>query len=154
MSECSRAEIVVTSFEGARIDWDAAAMRRFAGPIALVGRGLMSAIFILEGYEAIVNYQDVAAYMQGYGVSPNLLPLVMITELGGGLLILFGLKTRLAAIALAGFVLLAALLFHNNLADAEQAINFQKNLAIAGGFLFLAIFGPGSWSIDAWRGRQ
>jgi uncharacterized membrane protein YphA (DoxX/SURF4 family) len=114
----------------------------------------MSAIFILEGYGAIVNYQDVAAYMQGYGVSPNLLPLVMITELGGGLLILFGLKTRLAAIALAGFVLLAALLFHNNLADAEQAINFQKNLAIAGGFLFLAIFGPGSWSIDGWRGRQ
>jgi len=69
-------------------------------------------------------------------------------------LILFGLKTRLAAIALAGFALLTALLFHNNLADAEQAINFQKNLAIAGGFLFLAIFGPGSWSIDAWRGPR
>ena len=61
---------------------------------------------------------------------------------------LFGLKTRWAAIALFGFCLLTALFFHTG---ADQAIELQKNVAMAGGFLTLAIFGPGPWSLDAWR---
>ena len=63
---------------------------------------------------------------------------------------LVGLKTRWASIALMGFCLLAALFFHMN---PDQANDFDKNIAIAGGFLTLAAFGPGPWSIDAWRGR-
>jgi putative oxidoreductase len=141
----------MTIFEGAHIDWDLAGVQRFAGPVSLLARALMSAIFILEGYGKIAGYQDVAAYMQSYGVSPKLLPLVIVTELGGGLLILLGYKARWAAIALAGFAALTAAFFHNDLADAGQAIDFQKNFAIAGGFLMLAVYGPGAWSIDAWR---
>jgi putative oxidoreductase len=113
----------------------------------------MSAIFLFDSYGIIFNYSGVAAYMQDFGVSPRLLPLVILTQLGGGLSILFGLKTRWAAIALAGYALLTAALFHNNFADADQAIHFQKDLAISGGFLILAVLGPGGWSVDAWRAR-
>ncbi len=63
---------------------------------------------------------------------------------------LFGLKTRWAAIALCGFCLLTALVFHT---AADQVIELQKNIAMAGGFLMPAIFGPGPWSLDALRGR-
>ena len=88
--------------------------------------------------------------MQAHGVDGRLLPLVILTELGGGLLVLFGLKTRWAAIALFGFCLLTALFFHLR---AAQAMHFDKNIAMAGGFLALAILGPGLWSLDARRGR-
>ena len=94
--------------------------------------------------------KGVSGYMAQHGVPAALLPLVILTELGGGLLVLFGLKTRWAAIALAGFCLLTALLFH---LAAGETIQFQKNLAMAGGFLTLATAGPGRWSIDGWRSR-
>lgn len=112
----------------------------------------MAFIFIVEGWLKIANYPAVIDYMQSYGVSGRLLPLVILTELGGGLLVALGLLTRWAAVALAGFALLTALFFHRDFADPEQVINFHKNLAIAGGFLLLAGFGPGAWSGDAlWR---
>jgi putative oxidoreductase len=119
----------------------------------LAGRVLMSAIFIVEGFGKIWSYRDVADYMRSFGVSEYLLPLVIATELGGGLSVLFGFKARWAATALAGFCLLTAAFFHHDFSDAGQMIEFQKNLAIAGGFLVLAAFGPGAWSIDAWRQR-
>jgi putative oxidoreductase len=124
-----------------------------ADAVVFVGRVLMAAIFIDEGCGKIVHYSDVARYMVDHGVPSLLLPLVILTELGGGLMTLGGLLTRWAAIALAGFSLLAALIFHSDGADAGQAINFQKNLAIAGGFLVLAALGPGAWSLDNWRAR-
>lgn len=80
-----------------------------------------------------------------------LLPLVILTELGGGLLVAFGLFARYAAFALAGFALLTALFFHWNFGDPDQVIHFMKNLAIAGGFLLLTAFGAGAWSLDTWR---
>jgi putative oxidoreductase len=111
---------------------------------------MLAYIFVLEGYGKISGYAGVAGYMEQHGVPGALLPLVILTELGGGLLVLFGLKTRWAAIALAGFCLLTGLFFH---IGADQAIQLQKNIAMAGGFLALATAGPGPWSIDAWRAR-
>jgi putative oxidoreductase len=131
-------------------DADLVFLRRFAGPIALVARVMLAYIFIVAGVTYIGQYAGVADYMQANGVDARLLPLVIATELGGGLLVLVGLKTRWAAIALMGFCLLTALFFH---LGADQTIHFRKNFAMAGGFLTLAIFGPGPWSIDGWRGR-
>ena len=116
----------------------------------VVARAMLAYIFIVEGAEKITTYADVVQYMQANGVDGRLLPLVILTELGGGLLVLFGLKTRWVALALAGYCLLTVLLFH---LGADQAIELRKNVAMAGGFLTLAIFGPGPWSVDGWRGR-
>jgi putative oxidoreductase len=132
-------------------DWELAFLGRFAAPVLLLARVMLAYIFVLEGLGKISGYSGVAGYMEQHGVSSALLPLVILTELGGGLLVLFGFATRWAAIALAGFCLLTGLFFH---LSADQAVQLQKNIAMAGGFLALATAGPGLWSIDGWRARD
>ena len=117
--------------------------------LLLIGRAMLAAMFILSGWSKLGHFDGTAAYMSSAGVPGFLLPLVILTELGGGLAILFGFQTRLAAIALAGFTVVAALIFHSHLSDQGQYINFMKNIAIAGGFLALASSGPGHYSVDA-----
>ena len=133
---------------GAAPGLELALLDRGAAPLLLIARAMLAYIFIVEGFGKIVGYSGVAEYMQGHGVPSVLLPLVILTELGGGLLVLFGLATRWAALALCGFCLLTALIFHGG---GDQAIQFQKNVAMAGGFLALAVAGPGAWSLDRWR---
>jgi putative oxidoreductase len=114
----------------------------------LAGRILLGLLFVLEGYSKVGGWDAAVAYMQRYGVSDSLLPLVIAVELVGGFLIVIGWQTRLAALALAGFCILAALFFHFDFASRNQTISFLKNLAIAGGFLALFAGGPGAWSIE------
>lgn len=120
----------------------------------LLGRVLLAAIFILSGYGKINGYAGTVGYMEKVGVPGILLPLVILTELGGGLLILTGFLTRYAAIALAGFTLIAGIILHFQPTDQGQMINFMKNLAIAGGFLALFVSGPGMFSVDGMMGRK
>jgi putative oxidoreductase len=68
----------------------------------------------------------------------------------GGLLLLIGFRSRAAAAVLAIFSITAAILFHSNFADQNQAIHFLKN-AIAGGLLQVAPVGAGRWSLDVRR---
>lgn len=114
---------------------------------ALLGRILLSAIFILAGFSKIGGYEGTAAYMGAAGVPAVLLPLVIALELGGGFLILVGLFSRPAALLLAGFSIATALLFHNTFLDPSQYNNFMKNLAIAGGLLMLFAQGPGALAV-------
>ena len=125
-------------------------MDRLVDPLACAARLLLAALFIHEGWQKIGAYADIAGYMQAHGVPGQLLPLVILTELGGGLLVAVGLATRASAFALAGFCVLAALIFHAASGDGEQLIQLEKNIAIAGGFLALTAFGAGRWSLDAW----
>jgi putative oxidoreductase len=120
----------------------------------LAGRVLISAIFILSGFSKIGGYAGTQGYMEAMGVPGALLPVVIVTELGGGLLVLAGLWTRLAALGLAGFSIVAAVLFHFKPDDQMQMIMLMKNFAIAGGLLFLVAHGAGAFSIDAWRARK
>ncbi len=136
---------------GGAFDADLAFLTSWAGPLMLVARAMLAYIFIIEGADKITNYADVAGYMQANGVDARLLPLVILTELGGGLLMLLGVATRWAALALCGFCILTALLIHLR---ANEMIELQKNIAMAGGFLALAVFGPGPWSLDGWRWRS
>jgi putative oxidoreductase len=115
---------------------------------SLVGRLLLAAIFIQAGFGKITGYAGTAEYMQKFGVPGALLPLVILVELGGGLLIAIGWQTRLVAVALAAFTVVAAIIFHSNFGDRNQSIHFMKNLAIAGGFLTLFASGAGAWSLD------
>ncbi len=116
--------------------------------LSLLGRIGLSLIFIISGCGKIAAYAGTQQYMESAGVPGALLPLVILLELGGGLAVLSGLFTRWVALALAGFTLVAAVLFHANFADPMQAINFWKNVAIAGGFLMLAAGLPGAFSLD------
>jgi putative oxidoreductase len=122
-------------------------MERAAPYLILIGRVLLSIIFIHSGWSKISGYAGTAEYMQAAGVPGALLPLVILTELGGGLLVVLGLFTRWAALAIAGFCVLAAYFFHHP-SDPEQMISFMKNLTIAGGFLVLAGAGPGACALD------
>jgi len=117
----------------------------------LAGRVLLAALFLIAGVGKISGYGATQAYMHSQGVPGALLPLVIATEIGGAALIVAGLWTRWAALALAGFTLLAALLFHAGSSDQVQQIMFLKNVAIAGGFLLLVANGAGAWSLDARR---
>jgi putative oxidoreductase len=114
----------------------------------LVGRLLLALIFVHEGWTIMGKFGDAAAYMQKFGVSGRLLPAVIALELGGGLLIVVGAFTRPVASAFAIFCMLTAVLFHAQFADSNQLLHFQKDLAIAGGFLVLAVSGPGALSAD------
>ncbi|MGD9867471.1 MAG: DoxX family protein [Hyphomicrobiales bacterium] len=112
------------------------------------GRVMLSLIYIWSGVAKLLGYSATAQYMASKGVPGLLLPLVILTELGGGLAVLAGWQTRWAALALAGFTLLAALLFHFDFGDRTQSIQFMKNVGLAGGFLLLAAAGPGALSLD------
>ncbi|MEW5249633.1 DoxX family protein [Microbulbifer sp. 2201CG32-9] len=114
----------------------------------LIGRVLISLIFILSGWAKIGGYAGTQAYMESAGVPGILLPLVILVELGGGLAILCGFFTRWVSLLLAAFCLLSAALFHYVPDDQMQMIAFMKNLAIAGGFLILACSGAGGYSLD------
>ncbi len=114
----------------------------------LIGRILISVMFLMAGISKITGYQGTAGYMEAMGISGQLLPLVIFTEIAGALAIIIGYKTRIVAFLLAGFTILSALIFHFNFADQMQSIMFMKNIAIAGGFLFLVANGAGYVSID------
>ena len=115
---------------------------------SVVARVLLAHIFILAGVSKITAYAGTQGYMESVGVPGMLLPLVILLELGGGLAILVGWKTKLVSYALAGFSIIAAIIFHSNLAEQMQMILFMKNFAIAGGFLLLAEHGAGNYSVD------
>ncbi|MDH3280171.1 MAG: DoxX family protein [Gammaproteobacteria bacterium] len=114
----------------------------------LFGRILLSVMFLLSGFNKIGDYALVQGFMASQGVPGILLPLVIALEIVGPLLIIVGWHTRLTASALAGFSVLAAILFHLNFSDQTQMIMFMKNLTIAGGFLVLMAHGPGEISLD------
>jgi putative oxidoreductase len=117
--------------------------------IQLTGRVLMAAIFIMAGINKISGYAGTQGYMESMGVPGVLLPLVILLEVGGGLAILLGWQSRIAAFLLAGFCVVSAVIFHANFADQMQSILFMKNLAMAGGLLFLVAGKTHIWSIDA-----
>jgi putative oxidoreductase len=127
-------------------------------PLSLIGRVLIAALFLPAGFGKIVGFAGTAQYIASKGLpaSEVLAVLATLTELGGGLALLVGLFTRWAALALAGFTVVAGLIFHNYWAlpadqQMVQQLLFMKNIAIAGGLLTLAAFGAGAWSIDARR---
>lgn len=115
---------------------------------ATVGRILIASIFVIAGYNKIFGFESAQGYMEKFGVSGMLLPLVIVTELGGGLALAAGWQTRIVAFLLAGFTLIAAVIFHGDIADRMQYLFFLKNVAIAGGLLAVVSHGPGPLSLD------
>ncbi|QTF10906.1 DoxX family protein [Brenneria izadpanahii] len=124
-------------------------MKNLESTALLVARILMPILFIVAGYGKLGDaYAGTQQYMQSMGVPAFLLPLTILLELGGGLAILFGLLTRTVALFTAGFTILTALIFHTNFAEGVNQVMFMKNLTIAGGYILLAVTGPGAFSLD------
>ena len=116
--------------------------------VNLAGRILLAHIFLLAGLNKISGYSGTQGYMEAMGVPGELLPLVILLEIGGALALIAGWQTRLGAYALAVFCVVSALIFHSNLGDQMQMILFMKNWAMAGGLLVLAANGAGAFSLD------
>lgn len=116
---------------------------------ALFGRVLMSVIFLMSGWGKFAAYAASAGVMAKHGLPGYLLPIALALEVGGGLLLILGFQTRIVAFLLAVYTLVTAYYFHREFGDRNQFAHFQKNLAMAGGFLFLMLHGAGGWSLDA-----
>lgn len=115
----------------------------------LAGRVLIAIMFIMAGYSKIGGYDGTQGYMESMGVPGSLLPAVIALELLGGIAVLVGYQTRIAAFLLGGFTFLAAIIFHSDFSQQMQMILFMKNLAISGAFLLLFVHGPGQWAVNS-----
>ena len=126
-----------------------------ANTLILLGRVLASVLFILSGFGKFMAPEFYQAYFANIGVPiPFLAYIVAVcVELGGGILFLLGVQTRVIAAVLAAFTVATALLAHSDFSQLAQQINFMKNLAIAGGFLGFAVLGGGEYSVDGQMAR-
>lgn len=127
-------------------------------PLSLVGRVLLAYLFIPAGIAKITGFAGTVGYIASVGMpAPTLAATAAaIVEIVGGFAILLGFGTRIAALALALFTLVASLFFHaywSVPADQQmiQSLLFGKNIAVVGGLLTLAAWGAGAWSVDARR---
>ena len=124
----------------------------------LVARLLMALMFLSGGYEKLAHLEGTLGYMASAGV-PAIAPLALAAgalELGGGLLLIVGWQARWAALALAGFTVVASVIFHNFWAmpaaqQMTQQLMFMKNIGVVGGLLLVFAVGAGSLSLDARR---
>ncbi|CTQ56125.1 Inner membrane protein YqjF [Roseibium album] len=120
-------------------------LTRFA---ELPARGFMAAIFVLSGFGKISAFAATQAYMEAFGIPGVLLLPTILFEIGAGAALLLGFQTRVAALLLAGFSVVSALIFHANFSDQLQQIMFFKNVAMAGGLLLFAKVGSHDLSVD------
>jgi putative oxidoreductase len=133
---------------------------RLKSPLTVAGRVLLALLFVLAGTSKLTQLDATARYIAAGGLPmPELLAVAVgVFELVGGLALALGFMARWAALALGGFSLVAALLFHRfwDMPAAEQSVQyllFMKDLAVAGGLFTLAAWGAGAWSVDARRAR-
>ena len=130
-------------------------MTALQSPLALLGRVLLAFLFVPAGFGKIAGFSGTVGYATAMGLPlPTIgVAAALVIELVGGLMLLVGFGTRIAALALALFTVVAAIFFHAYWAlPADQAmmqqLMFNKNIGIAGGLLAFAAFGAGSWSVD------
>ena len=114
----------------------------------LIGRILISALFLLNGIFKISNYDGTIGWMESFGMPGILLIPAIILEIAGPVLIVIGYKTKLAAGLLSLFCIATAFIFHNDFANQMQLTSFLKNIALAGGFLMLFVNGAKGFSLD------
>ena len=114
----------------------------------LIGRVFISGVFLLSGFNKIGNYDGTVGWMESFGLPGFLLIPAIILEILAPILIIIGYQTRIAAAALSLFCIATAIIFHTDFSDQMQFIAFMKNLALAGGFLFLVVNGAKGYCLD------
>lgn len=128
-------------------------MDRYATNFATVGRIVIAAIFIVSGLGKIAAPEATQGYIASVGLPFPLLGylIALLAEVGGGVLLLVGYRTRLIAALLAVFTVATAVFFHHNFADQNTVLHFLKNLMIASGLLQISALGATSLSFDTRR---
>ena len=114
----------------------------------LIGRVFISGIFLLSGFNKIGNYNGTIGWMESFGLPGFLLIPAIVLEIVAPILIIVGYQTKIAAAALSLFCIATAFIFHNDFSDQMQIIAFMKNIALAGGFLFLVVNGAKGYCLD------
>ena len=114
----------------------------------LIARISISILFLLNGIFKINNYAGTVGWMESFGLPGILIFPAIILEIVGPILIIIGYQTRIAAAALSLFCVATAIIFHNDFSDQMQLTAFLKNIALAGGFLFLVINGAKGYCLD------
>ena len=114
----------------------------------LLARILISTLFFTNGIFKIMNYDGTVSWMEGYAIPGILIIPAIILEILGPILIILGYQTKITAAFLSLFCLATAIIFHNDFSNQMQLTSFLKNIALAGGFLFLAINGSKKFSLD------
>lgn len=109
-----------------------------------IGRALAGLLFVVSGVNKILAFSYVAGWMASSGLpaASVLLVLTILLEVGGGLALITGFQARIAAAALALFLVPVTLTFHGfwhaDAAEFQNQLNhFFKNVAILGGMLVL-----------------
>ena len=114
----------------------------------LVGRVFISLVFLLSGINKIGNYEGSVGWMESFGMPGIFLIPAIILEIVAPILIIIGYKVKIAAALLSVFCFVTALIFHTDFSNQMQFVSFMKNIALAGGFLFLVINGTKDFSLE------
>ena len=116
--------------------------------VEILGRLLLSAIFLINGIGKIFNYEATIQYMENFDVPGYLIIPAITVEILFPILLILGYYTKFSALVLSLFTLALAVIFHTDFSNQMQLMSFLKNIAIAGGFLIIFVYGPGKYSLD------
>ncbi len=119
-----------------------------ANILDLIGRIFISLIFLLSGINKIGNYEGTIEWMESIGIPGIFLIPAIILEIIAPILIIVGYKVKISATLLSIFCIATAIIFHNDFSNQMQFISFMKNIALAGGFLFIVVNGAKDFSLD------
>ena len=114
----------------------------------LLGRVLISSLFLISAYNKLFSIDGTMGWMEGYGVPGLLIYPTIVLEIILPLFVIVGYKARISSALLAIFCILTAFIFHFDFSEQIQLILFLKNISLAGGFLFIVANGTKDWSID------
>ena len=119
-----------------------------ANVLDLIGRVLISALFLISAFNKIFNLEGSMGWMEGFGVPGFLIFPAIAIEVILPVFVIIGYQARAAASILAIFCLFTAFIFHFDFSNQSQLISFLKNIGLAGGFLFIVVNGTKEWAVD------
>ena len=153
----SRAEQTLEDADRQNPSWKKPAMQRYEPNLSLTGRLLLAALFLWAAFHKVFNPEGTLQYMTAYGLTTGTMLLYLaatVVEFAGGIALALGHTTRETVLLLILFMLMVTGIFHTDLTDPNQVIQFVKNVAIIGSLLYVGAYGPGSLSMDAQPGAS
>ena len=114
----------------------------------LIGRVFISLVFLLSGFNKIGSYEGTVNWMESFDIQGIFLIPAIILEVVAPILIMVGYKVKISAALLSLFCIATAIIFHNDFSNQMQFVSFMKNIALAGGFLFIVVNGAKDFSLD------